>query len=333
LREPRKQLGHVGGLPLRIGAGEAAPEHANHRALLEQQQVERDGGDVAGGKADHQQPAIDRQRAHGGLGQAATDGIIDHVDAFAVRQVLQALAQVVGRVVDGFVRAVRPAQFELLRCRGRRDYLRAELLADLDRGEADAAGCAEHEQRFAWPYAGAILEGVMGGGIGDQEARGLHKAHCPRDLIDALRERHGLLGVAAGAVEGEDAHARADMGHIRASLDDNTGHLAARREGKIRPGLILSFHHQAVEEIEPAGLDTDQHLAGTDGRRLDVLEAKLLSRFEIPAKHCFHRAAVFGAGRPHLDHGITDALGGSFKHRPMGLTGPALTGTRQMGCG
>ncbi len=58
--DPGEHAGGVGAVALRLQHGELPPEHANDLAALEQRQVERDLGDLAGGKADHQVAAFHR---------------------------------------------------------------------------------------------------------------------------------------------------------------------------------------------------------------------------------------------------------------------------------
>ena len=64
-----------------------APEDADDLAALEQRQVQRNFRNTRG-EADDQVAAFPRQRAHGGFGIIATDGVIDHIHAVTARQLL-----------------------------------------------------------------------------------------------------------------------------------------------------------------------------------------------------------------------------------------------------
>ena len=59
---------------------------------------------------------------------------------------------------------------ELVVGRGAGDDAGAHELAELDRGEAGAARGAEHRKRFAGFQSGAILQRVIGGAVGDDQA-------------------------------------------------------------------------------------------------------------------------------------------------------------------
>ena len=89
--------------------------------------------------------------------------------------------EIVGRVIDGLVGAVLRGERELVvrRCAG--DHPRAHDLAELDRGDADAARGAQHGQRLAGLEVGAVLQRV--------ERRAVGHAHAGRAVeIRARRE-------------------------------------------------------------------------------------------------------------------------------------------------
>src|SRR3546814_5573660 len=58
LGQPPEQLGDVGRIALRLPPREGPPEDTDHRAALQQREVERDLRDVAGGETDHEEAAI-----------------------------------------------------------------------------------------------------------------------------------------------------------------------------------------------------------------------------------------------------------------------------------
>src|SRR5690606_30432258 len=61
---------------LRVATQEGAPEDAHQRAALQQREVERQPRDLARGKADDQVTAVPADRAEGGLGHRAADGVV-----------------------------------------------------------------------------------------------------------------------------------------------------------------------------------------------------------------------------------------------------------------
>src|SRR6267378_4793015 len=140
LAEPEAELSHAAGKGLRLAAREIAPEHAHHRSALEEREVQRQLGDLAGGEADHEQPSAPGDGAERRLAVGAADRVVDDVNPLSPGQAFDALAKIFGGVVDGRVGAVLAAHRELLVARGAGDDARAERLADLDRGKADSAG-------------------------------------------------------------------------------------------------------------------------------------------------------------------------------------------------
>src|SRR5205807_4797605 len=90
------------------------------------------------------------------LAVSAADRVVDDVASAPLGQAFDALAQVFAGVVDGRVGAVLAADRELLVARGAGDDARAERLADLDRGKADAAGRAVGEPHVSAPQTVAV---------------------------------------------------------------------------------------------------------------------------------------------------------------------------------
>ena len=79
----------------------------------------------------------------------------------------------------------------------------ADGLADLDRGQADAARRPQHQQQLAGLERGAPDKGAMGGAIGDGEAGGLGEAHAVGNPEDVAVPGHHLLGEAAMVEHGQ----------------------------------------------------------------------------------------------------------------------------------
>ena len=97
---------------------------------------------------------------------------------------------------------------ELLLARGGRDHGRAQHLAHLDRGKANAAAGAVHQQHFARLNFAAIDQRVIGGAVAGQERRALGIVERRRQRRQLRRRDDGLIGV--GAVPHLDDHPVAD---------------------------------------------------------------------------------------------------------------------------
>src|SRR6266446_5717650 len=111
-------------------------------------------------------PSAPGNRAERRLAVGAADRVEDDVDSAPFGESFDALAQIFGGIVDGRVGAVLAAHRELLVARCAGDDARAERLADLDRGQADAAGRAEHEQRFAGLQGAAVAQRMVRSAVG-----------------------------------------------------------------------------------------------------------------------------------------------------------------------
>ena len=131
LGDPREQLLAVRAVLRGLAHRERAPEHADDLAALEQHEVERNLRDVAGGEADDEVAALPGDAAQRRLGERAADRIVDDVDAVAAGERLDALLEILVRVVDALVGAVLAAERELVgrstrrRSRARRAACRA----------------------------------------------------------------------------------------------------------------------------------------------------------------------------------------------------------------
>src|SRR5262249_14985995 len=217
LSVPEAQLLDRFAKALWLAPRELAPEHADDRAAFQQREIERDPRNVAGREADDEQATTPGERSQRRLRIRAAYRIVHDVDAAAAGQRGDLFAQIAGAVIDRFVGAVRAADRELLVARRGGDDARAERLADLDRGDADAAGGAEDQQRLAGDQLAAIAQRVIGCGIGEAERGGGVEVHAARQRqqppclgLHFLRER---------AVGGDRHHAVADR-HVRHAVAD-----------------------------------------------------------------------------------------------------------------
>ena len=102
-----QQLGLVAGQLVGVVGGEVDELEAEDLAPLEQHQVQRDPGDLAGGVADGDEPPAVAQRTQGRLGQGAADGIDDDVGR---RRAGPGAGRRAGRPARWSIRRGRPAR-------------------------------------------------------------------------------------------------------------------------------------------------------------------------------------------------------------------------------
>ena len=201
--------------------------------MLDQQPVGRDLRHAAD-EADQQDAPAPAERRQRRVEQLAADGIEADVGAFVAGQRHHPLGELLGRVVDRRRRRRAPGHRELLRRAGGGDDARAHGLADLDRGEADAAGRAQHQQRLARLEPTLPADRHVARDVGDGEGAGLGEAHAV-GIGEGLRlRRHRVLGEAA---IGQDRHhpiARLEARHVRPAGRDHAGGLQPRAERQRR---------------------------------------------------------------------------------------------------
>src|SRR5258708_14328535 len=114
LAEPEAELSHAAGKGLRLAAREIAPEHAHHRSALQEREVQRQLGDLAGGEADHEQPSAPGDGAERRFAVGAADRVVDDVDSAPLGKAFDALAQIFAGAVDGRAAAVLAPDPKLL---------------------------------------------------------------------------------------------------------------------------------------------------------------------------------------------------------------------------
>ena len=96
-------------------------------------------------------------------------------------------------VVHHLVGAVLARERELVVGRRAGDHARAHDLAELDRRQPDAARGAQHGQRLAGLEAGAVLERVVAGAVGDGERGGALEIEIGGDLDELVGRDGGAL--------------------------------------------------------------------------------------------------------------------------------------------
>ena len=218
----------------------------------------------------------------------AADGIVDHVRAVAGGQFLQHVAPVSLRIVDGGVCAVIGCELAFPFRGGCRDDARAEQFADLHGGNADAAGCAQHQQDLARAKRAALGQGIERG-----EVVGAEGGRCfRRDAVGYRRQRDGrhddIFGERAGPRHAHHGLSRRKAGHACTDGIDDTCELRARREGQGILGLVEALHLQTVDEADAGGLHLDAHLPGAGVGQRDVLQRNVVDDIVLLDDDGFH---------------------------------------------
>ena len=152
---------------------------------------------AAAQKGDHHEAALERQALQVLLDVVAADHVEDDVDARLAGDARDLGDEVFGPVVDRVIGAERPAKRRLVVASRRRQHRRAELLRELDRGEADAAGAAVDEQLLAALQAAAIDDVVPDGEVVFGQARGFERGEPGGDRQAEARGCRAELRIAA----------------------------------------------------------------------------------------------------------------------------------------
>src|SRR5215510_14509853 len=167
-------------MSLRVTVHPRTPEYADHIAALEQYEVERQLRDVAGGEADHEKPALPRDRTQCRLSVRPADRIVDDIGAAAARSASKRVLQIICSVVDRIVGAMLfgERQFFVRGCAG--DNASIHQLAKLDRRETRTARGTKHSQGLSCAQFRAVLQRVKCCSIGDAKAGSAVEIKCIR---------------------------------------------------------------------------------------------------------------------------------------------------------
>ena len=175
---------------------------------------------------------------------------------------------------------------ELLFGRRRRDHGGAEHLAHLDRGQADAAAGAVHQQHFARLEPAAIDQRMIGGAVAGQKRRALGVVEGRWQRRQLRRRHHGLIGVAA--VPHLDDHAVADRDTI-GLVDTSTTSPAASIpgvNGSRRLELVLAGRHQHVGKIDARRPGSATRTCPAPAAPRQSFPAQAFGRAEFAADDC-----------------------------------------------
>ena len=204
--------------------GRVLPEGADLEALhdhaLQQHEVQRDARDLTRREPERDEPAAPAGGAERLLRVRAADRVEDHVGA-AARDLLDALLQVLGLVVDHRLRARGAADLELLGRRRRREHASAAEQRQLDAREADAARRAEHDDPVAGFDLGHAADRVVGGGVDHAERGRLRAGDAVGYAVHGAGRQAGVLRERTDEGGGVDAVTGLEIGDVAPDRRDH----------------------------------------------------------------------------------------------------------------
>ena len=195
----------------------------------------------------------------------------------------------------------------MLGSRGGAEDLGADVLGDLDRGDADAASRGVDQRPVALAKAAHHHEARVGGRV-------VHRDRRPLLERERVRQRQHLalgrdaheLGVAAEARAGDDAVADRVVGDALPHRLDLARDLVAHHARRLRRVRIDARARHQVGEVDARRLDGDADLA-----RLHVGIGPLLDLQDLGA-------AVFGDDdSAHSCAGYSESSAPGFGHEPV----------------
>lgn len=154
---------------------------------------------------------------------------------------------------------------------------------ELDRGGPETARAGVHQQRLPGPQLGPDHQRQVRRVERQQERCGLGVVELVGCCEDARGRRGRVLGDAAERVlgDGDDPLADPLLGARAGGLDDPAD-VHAEGEGRLlRDRDQPAPAAQDVVEVQGAGRDLDQHLAGCGLRHLDVVDAEHVARVAV----------------------------------------------------
>src|SRR5216683_3273881 len=279
-------------MALRSTSSRLAGADAKHARALDQQEIGA-GEPNAAGETDHQDARAPGDAAHAVLEYLAADRIEHHIGAAPIGDALDGVAERFASVEHQMIGAPPLRHREFVLAGGHRDHGRAEHLAHLDRGKANAAAGAVHQQHFTRLKLAAIDQRVIRRAVRGQKCRALGKVEGRRQRRQLRRRDDGLIGISA--VPHLDDHPVADRDalHGTIDLDDLTRGLHAGSERQRWLQLILARRHQYIGKVDPGGMNGDAHLALRQRRRGKSLQTQTLGRTEFAADDRLrHQAAL-----------------------------------------
>jgi len=262
-RHAVEQAGYQRLVPGRILARPRAPVDPDHRAVLQQDTVERQPGDGAAREPEDQVAARSAQAAQRGLGEPVTDRV-DHQVGARAGDLPHPGPKVLGLVIDRGLRPGTDRRRPLGRAGRRRDHPGAERDGHVDRGQPDPAAGPQDKYPLPRPHGGPPGQREQHRGVTLHRRRGHLEGHRVRQPHNRAGRQQPVSGVPAQA-EPAPHHpaATGQAGHAVPGAEHLPGRGQARRERQRRLHLVKPAGHQPVDEADARGADPDQDLAGT----------------------------------------------------------------------
>jgi hypothetical protein len=221
--------------------------------------------------------------------RAVADVVQDHVVAGG------RAGEILGRVVDHAGGAERAHQVQVAGAAHAGDR-RTQRGGDLHGVAADAAGGAVDQNLLPGLYLADVPDAAQRGRGRHRQRRGLLEAQAVRHGHDQVSPGAGVFGEGARA-ETQDVLAGAQAGYADPGRFHPAGRVDPGDPG-LGPGQSRSAHeprdvgvaaqHVPVVGVERGGVHPDQHLAGTNPRRVDAGQPQLVRWSEPVLDDRFH---------------------------------------------
>ncbi len=275
-REHLRQLPHVACGVVRPVAHERANLHAADHDSLQQDQIQRNGRDRAGGVAEGDERPAAGKSAQCRFSIGSPDRVEHHPRGVA-GELADTGLQVLPVVIDRRLRAALPAQLELLRTRRGGQHPGLHGHRQIDCRQAHASRGAEDDHPIARFDSGDRSQRVIGRAVGDAERRRGHEVDVVGYLGDHRRVQQCLLGERPDECGGRNPLARAER-HALTDRDDLAGELAARGERHRGLDLILALDHQHVGEVDRRRVHPHHQLPRSRHRIGDLVDDEVFRR-------------------------------------------------------
>ena len=247
-----------------------APNESVDGKTLYQWIIRRNLRNLAAGKADDNDPALEIDTTKRRLERVAADRVVDDVGPTRVFE--DFLADIFVRIIDPVIGPVGLGEIDFLVCARGGDNGGAHRLAELHRRQADAARGTMHQQDLARFKMRAIGQRHMTCPVRHRERRSGRPIHIVRDRGQVGRRYICFFRKSAVADRPHDPVANLNVINSVADSDHFTRRLHAGTERQVRFFLIFASYHQRVAEIHAGGMHGDLGFSGTRRIELEFLE-------------------------------------------------------------
>ena len=258
--------------------------------VLEQDDVERDAGNVSPGVPDRHEPSAPPDRPQRRLGPAIADRIDNQVGP-VTGDLPDPLLEVLLDVINARFRAQLLADRESLRRGGGRDDAGAQPDRDVDRRRANASRGAKDHHPLPWPQPARGDQRVVSGQVGHAERGRLGHRQAARDRRDRARRDQHLLGHGAGENRAVDEIPWRQSRHSLAHGRHPARELAARGERKRGRHLVTVGDEEQVGEVHRGRRHVHEHVTRGDLRTRDVADDDVTWTAVLFAASCPHASS------------------------------------------